>query len=124
MATRFTIGKEMKDGTVRSVYGHWDGYPSHAGKILNEHYTERSKIDQLLSMGDLSSIDKEIGTQNDFENRTDGICTFYHRDRGESMDDVGPLVHESREQWLNSRKGSWCEYGYLWNGISWTTFKI
>ena len=123
MATRFTVGKEMKDGSIRSIYGHWDGYPAHVGKILNEHYTNRSKIDQLLTLGDLSSLDKNIGEKHDFDSyQPDTWCTFYGRDRGES--DVGPLIHESSEQWLDSRKGNGCEDGYLWNGVSWTTFKI
>ena len=122
MATRFTVGKEMKDGSIRSIYGHWDGYPAHAGNILNEHYTELSKIDQLLTLGDLSSIDKDIGEQHEFDNRPPDSCTFYGRDRGETG--VGPIVHESLDGWMDYRKGTGCEYGYLWDGLCWITFKL
>jgi len=122
MATRFTVGKEMKDGSIRSIYGHWDGYPAHAGNILNEHYTELSKIDQLLTLGDLSSLGEDIGFQHDFDTGFEGMCTFYGRDRGETG--VGPIVHESLDGWMDYRKGNGCEYGYLWNGVSWSTFKI
>jgi hypothetical protein len=114
----------MQDGTVRSVYGHWDGYPSHAGNILQNHYTDDQKVNALLDLGDLSVIDKNIGEAHPFEDRPDGYCTFYNRDRGESMDDVCPLIHENVDGWLEYRKGSWCEYGYLRVNGEWQTFKI
>ena len=122
MATRFTIGKQMQDGTVRSVYGHWDGYPAHAGYILQNHYTDDQKVNALLDLGDLSVIDKNIGEAHPFEDRPDGCCTFYNRDRGE--DGVSALVHANVEEWLGFRRGSWCEYGYLRVNGEWQTFKI
>lgn len=122
MATRSTIAMELQDGWVRSVYCHWDGYPDGVGAVLRDHYTDTTKLEQLLSLGDLSVLDDEIGEKQDFGDRKEGTCLFYGRDRGE--DGVGPLVHGSVEQWLSSRKGSCCEYGYLWNGISWVTFEI
>ena len=124
MATRFTIGKQMQDGTVRSVYGHWDGYPAHAGYILQNHYTDDQKVNALLDLGDLSVIDKNIGEAHPFEDRPDGYTTFYGRDRGEPMENVCPLIHENVDGWLEYRKGSWCEYGYLRVNGEWQTFKI
>lgn len=54
MATRWTVGKVQEDGvTVRSVYGHWDGYPEHAGTILRDFYSDEDKLDRLLDMGDI-----------------------------------------------------------------------
>ena len=123
MATRWTVGKVQEDGvTVRSVYGHWDGYPEHAGYILQNHYTDDEKLDRLLDLGDLSVIDKNIGEAHLFEDRPDGYTTFYGRDRGE--DGVSALVHANVEEWLGFRRGSWCEYGYLRVNGEWQTFKI
>jgi hypothetical protein len=126
MATRYTIGKIQEDGsTIRSVYGHWDGYPDGAGALLTAFYTDEEKIDRLLSMGDISSLDQQIGSpteRNDFEDRTEGMTTFYKRDRGE--DGVDALVHANTDEWLGFRRGSWCEWGYLWDGKGWNTFKI
>jgi hypothetical protein len=128
MATRWTVGKVQEDGvTVRSVYGHWDGYPAHAGKMLRDFYSDEDKLDRLLDMGDISSIDQQIGSpteRNDFDYRTEGMTTFYNRDRGELMENVGPLIHENVDGWLEYRKGSWCEYGYLRVNGEWQTFKI
>jgi len=62
MSTRSTIAKVQEDGqTIRSIYCHFDGYPDYVGKVLQEHYTDMNKIDQLLALGDLSVLDKEIG---------------------------------------------------------------
>ena len=38
MATRSRIAIEKQDGTVDSIYCHWDVYLSHNGKILFNHY--------------------------------------------------------------------------------------
>jgi hypothetical protein len=124
MATRSTIAKENADGTITSVYCHWDGYPEGVGQTLADHYTDPAKIDQLLALGDLSVLDAEIGDSNDFDNRIDGICLFYGRDRGETG--TYALPHMDIEGWKAVRLESGCEYGYLWmNGTTvWTTFKI
>ena len=49
MATRSKIAIEDQDGTVRSIYCHWDGYPSHHGPILLEHYTTQEKVESLIA---------------------------------------------------------------------------
>jgi hypothetical protein len=122
MATRSTIAKLNPDGTVTSVYCHWSGYPEGVGQTLTDHYTDATKIDQLLALGDLSALGKEIGEQNDFDNMTDGICLFYGRDRGEEIFDA--MVHRDTDDWRSERVGNGCEYGYLWNGTLWVTFKL
>ena len=73
MATRSHIGIKNSDGTIDYIYCHWDGYPSHNGEILVNNYTTRESINQLLDLGDLSSLDETIEK-----------CIAYHRDKGES----------------------------------------
>ena len=85
MGTRSTIALEFADGTVQQVYCHWDGYLSHNGKILHESYSDPFKLQRLLDLGGISSLDKEIGTQHNFSDRLEGVTTFYTRDRGESL---------------------------------------
>ena len=97
MATRSTIALEFADGTVGQVYCHWDGYLDHNGKILLEHYKDPFKVQQLMDLGDISSLGSDVGEQHSFDNpfpygsaeykaeqeaRSD-ITTFYGRDRGE-----------------------------------------
>ena len=83
MGTRSFIAKKVNEEKYIAVYCHWDGYPSHNGKILKEHYSNSNRLDLLLSHGDMSVLGSEIGNMHDFENRDDGnVCTFYGRDRG------------------------------------------
>ncbi len=83
MATRSTIALEYADGTVDQVYCHWDGYLDNNGKILYNHYKDPFKVQRLMDLGDISSLDTEIGDEHDFDSRGEGT-TFYGRDRGET----------------------------------------
>ena len=60
MATRATIAK-LDDNGIKAIYLHSDGYLEHAGRILDEHYRDESKIDELLAHGDVSSLNENIG---------------------------------------------------------------
>ena len=89
MATRSTIAKLGKNGIIKAVYCHNDGYLGHVGKVLDEHYKDESKVDELLSYGDISSLNKNIGEKlpfNDYKLFAEKEqCRFYHRDRGEDF---------------------------------------
>jgi hypothetical protein len=94
MGTRSRIAV-MHGDKVKSVYCHWDGYLSNNGAILQEHY-DSTKANNLVALGDLSSLRPEIGEKHAFsrlEVPMDGeaydklygdMTTFYGRDRGES----------------------------------------
>jgi hypothetical protein len=108
---------------VKSIYCHWDGYLAHNGAILNEHYSNSPKVNNLIALGDLSSLRPEIGVQHAFssldvpkaeqeayDKEHGNSCTFYTRDRGEDA----PYKHfESAKAALEYYNGSWCEYFYL-----------
>ena len=89
MATKSTIAKLGKDGIIKAVYCHNDGYLEYNGKMLNEHYKDESKVDELLAHGDISSLNKNIGVKIDFMDyelrAKNEQCRFYHRDRGEDL---------------------------------------
>lgn len=121
MATRSTIAKLNPDGTLTSIYCHWDGYPDGVGATLKEHYTDPTKIDQLLALGDISSLREDIGEQHHFDSSAD-VTTFYGRDRGETG--TYALPHMDIDGWLALRKESWCEYGYLWKDGQWSIYTI
>ena len=86
MATRATIAK-LDDKGVLAIYSHSDNYLPHTGKILDQHYQDESKVDELLSHGDASIINENIGVKLDFNDYDLFVknkqCRFYHRDRGE-----------------------------------------
>ncbi len=94
MATRSTIALEFADGTVQQVYCHWDGYLEHNGEILYKNYQDPFKVRELIDLGDISSLNINIGRKHAFSafegDRADyeaaqaeGATTFYGRDRGE-----------------------------------------
>ena len=88
MATRSVIAKlDSKTKKTKAVYCHNDGYLAHVGTVLDSHYQDESKVDELLKNGDLSVLDANIGEKinfDDFELRhKNKQCLFYNRDRGE-----------------------------------------
>lgn len=59
MSTHCYIGQLQSDGSVRSVYCHYDGYPDGVGKILLHHYGLYN-IRTLLDRGNISSLEPSI----------------------------------------------------------------
>jgi hypothetical protein len=96
MATRSRIAIEKQDGTVTSIYCHWDGYTSGVGKMLEKWYTTQAKVEALIELGDISSLDM-----------TPTSTVAYHRDRGE---DFSQFEHKDVEDFFS---GNYQEYGYL-----------
>lgn len=101
MSTRSNIGIIKLDGTLEVIYCHFDGYPSHNGKILLNHYSNLNKVKELVSNGGLSSLENEI---------TD--CKFY-KDRGEEIEIT---KFNSLKEFLSfATKDCWIEYFYLFD---------
>lgn len=57
MSTRSLIGlKNAETNTVKYIYCHFDGYPEYVGSILKTSYNTEEKIEEMLKLGDLSSL--------------------------------------------------------------------
>jgi hypothetical protein len=82
MATRSRIAIENQDGTVNSIYCHFDGYVSSVGKTLFNHY-DQEKLTELIKLGDISVLG---------ESTLDTIA--YCRDRGEDLHSIHYLSVE------------------------------
>ena len=125
MGTRSRIGV-MHGDKCKSVYCHWDGYLSHNGKILQEHY-DSSKANHLVALGDLSSLQAEIGEKHAFSKQdvpgietrvhNENWCTFYGRDRGEK--DVDFQVSHNFDEFLELCDGTGAEYFYIMRDGTW-----
>jgi hypothetical protein len=96
MATRSRIAIENQDGTVTSIYCHFDGYLSGVGKLLKEYYTTQTKVEALIELGDISALDM-----------TPTSTIAYHRDRG---NDFNQSTDKDVETFFN---GIIEQYGYL-----------
>ncbi len=113
MATRSTIALEYADGTVEQIYCHWDGYLDHNGRILQEHYIDPFKVRNLMDLGDVSSLGKDIMPEpyreHTFNKPQEGVTVFYGRDRGETG--VGSRKFKDYADYRKNSQGE--EYNYI-----------
>jgi hypothetical protein len=103
MATRSTISIKNSDGTISSIYSHWDGYLEGVGKILKENYNDENLARKILAQGDVSSL-----ASNLYESQ------FYNKDRGEN---TSAKVFTSIKD--KNYKSSQQEYNYLFEDNVW-----
>ena len=118
MSTNSRIGKLLPDGRVRAITCHWDGYvESGVGEDLLKYYSDSSKVDSLLDLGNLSALGKEIGEKQNFNDPSKinrDWCLAYERDRGKSGMESKIVKLEEFQSDLN-----W-PYLYLFKEGEWT----
>ena len=128
MGTRSRIGV-MHGNKVKSIYCHWDGYLHFNGRILQESY-DSARANQLVALGDLSSLRAKIGEKHAFskfelpteeveafETLTENWCTFYGRDRGEKGTEFE--VDHTFAEFLERVDGCGAEYYYIMENGQW-----
>jgi hypothetical protein len=123
MSTKSSIALEYADGTVESVYCHFDGYIDHNGKLLFQHWRDPFRLQQLIDQGDLSALGQELGQKHyirnpyawgtdDFvawKNRYSNWCKFYGRDNQEN--DCQKKSFRDILQYLENQQ--WQDYNYI-----------
>jgi hypothetical protein len=120
MATRSNIGIVNEDGSVTGIYCHWDGYPENNGKLLLKHYNNSGIVNELMDLGDLSSLNKNLycdDNNHSFENPAPGVCVAYGRDRGEKNADSKSFTNISEFEKYANRTTA--DYQYLFNNGKW-----
>jgi hypothetical protein len=120
MATRSNIGIVNGDGSVTAIYCHWDGYPEHVGNLLLNHYTDFDIVCELMDLGDLSSLNKNLycdDNNHSFENPAPGVCVAYGRDRGEKG--VESRVFDNIIEFEKFADRTGADYQYLFNDGKW-----
>jgi len=127
MGTRSRIAV-MHGDNCKSVYCHWDGYLEYNGSILQKHY-DSAKANNLVALGDLSSLKPEIGEKHAFsrlETPMDdeaydklygNMTTFYGRDRGET--NVEFQTDTDFEAFIDRVQGNGCEWYYIMRDGVW-----
>lgn len=85
-----------------SVYCHWDGYLSHNGKILFDHYPTIDLALKLVSEGDMSILGE-------------GYCIYYGRDRDEKR--AKQWIGEEFDLALSPKFGQ--DYNYWFKDGNW-----
>lgn len=134
MATRSRIGIVNEDGTVSSIYCHWDGYVRGVGSTLVNHYTDRDKVKRLIALGSISSLRERVEPYNplkgyaegkakdilerlnpaeehSFDRPAEGVTVAYGRDRGEEGEPIVRVNKSVAEYFQDDNE----EYGYLFS---------
>lgn len=84
MSTRAAIGYKAADGKVITIYSHFDGYPSHVGKILKEHHSSDAALHKLISGSDIRNFDHD-GTVVRYDDHIKGDLTEISDDMIEAI---------------------------------------
>ena len=105
MATRSRIGIELKNGSILSVYHHWDGYPEWLGRILTTHYNTRAKAAELIDGGDMSTCWAENNEPEYYSARGENCPPRLDADLAEYL-----LPDNSEEFAYVFRAGEWVCY--------------
>lgn len=117
MSTRARIGLELKNGSVLSVYHHWDGYPEWLGRILKTHYNTRQKAAELIDGGDMSSCWTEDRWNS--ETKVQEYGPQYYSQRGE---ECPPRLDSDLVEYLLPENGE--EYHYLFRNGEWVCYNM
>jgi len=117
MATRSTIALRKSDGTVKQSYCHWDGYLEGVGATLKEFYNTEEKVEALVDLGDLSSLEASIECPegHTFDTKIGGYTVAYGRDRGE--ENVGVTIFKDVDNFETNKRGE--DYNYLFTNGEW-----
>jgi hypothetical protein len=113
MATRSSISIKTSKTGGKTIYCHWDGYPSNNGKMLKEHYNTEAKVLELMALGNLSILGESIGKKvkfDGFDSQKNPQCLAYGRDRGET--------EQEASNWTN-KPTDLQEYNYLFKDGKW-----
>lgn len=130
MSTPSFIGVLCKEGIIKFVYCHSDGYPSYLGKMLLEHYNTPELATALVDLGSLSMVRERLapdeGECHTFkkpvrESPKGGITTAYHRDRKEHLCinkgviDGPDISTNAKKVFLDIAKSNYIPYVYLYD---------
>ena len=120
MGTRARIGIQLSDGSILSVYHHWDGYPAWLGRILKTHYNTKEKVSALIDGGDMSCCwTKErwskVGEPGGVTSEDDNYGPQYYSQRGE---ECPPRYDETVKEFLDSGE----EYAYIFTKRGWVCY--
>ena len=112
MATRGRIGIQLADGSILSVYSHWDNYPSFAGAKLVENFNSYEKASDLIDGGDVSCLWTNAGWNNETLPVTGPL---YYSSRGDVTE---PRLDETLDEYLSNGE----EYAYLFANGEWVCY--
>lgn len=119
MSTNCGIALRSGD-TYQTIYCHWDGYPKYMFPMLRNNYNSLELAAKLISYGDASSIDKKLEptVKHTLMEPEDGVCVFYHRDRGDDLLQCQSVCYTRNELFSQSS----FEFIYIFEDSQWNAY--
>jgi len=114
MATRGRIGVQLADGSILSVYCHYDSYPDFNGVKLVEHFNSYEKASELIDGGDISCLWTNAGWNNETLPVTGPL---YYSTRGE---DCPPRLDKDMDEFFTDGE----EYSYIFRNGNWFAYDM
>lgn len=114
MATRGRIGIQLSDGSILSVYCHYDNYPEFNGVKLVENFNSYEKAAELIDLGDISCLWTNAGWSNETLPETGPL---YYSTRGENLP---PRLDANLNEYLSNGE----EYAYLFRNGEWLCYDL
>lgn len=105
---------ELADGSVLSIYSHWDNYPEHNGRILRTHYNTREKVSTLIDEGDVSCL----WTDKDWNGKEWNDCKYKALTYAERGEDCPPRLDANLNEYLLEGE----EYAYVFRSGEWVCY--
>lgn len=118
MSTHSNISIKTDKG-YETIYCHHNGFPRYMYPMLRDWYGTEERVKALIALGDASSIEKRLvpsqEANHSFDHPEDGVCVFYHRDRGEPWEDNAPAVFTKEE-------AVYCYNSYVFEDGAWHVY--
>ena len=114
MSTRSAIARENPDGSVDVIYCHWDGYLTGVGLELVGWYSTKSKLDRLIELGNISTLEDTIEA-------TKAQCkgTHFPAEHYDSLEELQESLVDSMIEYLYVGMPSTCQADVWLPDIEW-----
>jgi hypothetical protein len=108
---QWQIAAKLSDGRCGCINVFWGEHPEYSLELLTKHYTEQTKIDALIALGDCSIVAPELDDCWPYARHEDwvDVCPTYGTDLRAVADE-----HQHGDE----------EYRYIWDGYSWEMVKL
>jgi hypothetical protein len=96
--TRSRIGLLNDDGSVESVYIHWDGYFSGVGEDVKNLLSTKEDVEERLKKGDGSAVGNG-----------------FYQERGDSPETWKSLISRNIHTYIKDVSQSWGQFAYIFD---------
>jgi hypothetical protein len=106
----------LKDGSVLSIYSHWNNYPEYNGRILRTHYNTKEKVTSLIDNGDVSCL----WTDKDWNGNDWSDCKYQALTYAMRGENCPPRLDVNLIEYLGNNE----EYAYLFTNGEWVCYEL